>query len=91
MSFTHFISNVQTILRYISGINKPIHNAHYIDTFGLFEGRCVNVIPIQREQYGGTVHLFIGNHTASYDITFISSKITYKVYKCHRDNFVICT
>jgi hypothetical protein len=50
----------------------------------------MNAIPIQREQYGGNVYLFIGNRTASYDITFISLKITYKVYKCHKDNIVIC-
>jgi hypothetical protein len=31
----------------------------------------VNAIPIQREQYDGTIHLFIGSHTSSYDITFI--------------------
>jgi hypothetical protein len=52
MSFIHFIPNVQTILRYISYVNKLIHNAHYIDTFGLLGGKGVNVIPIQREQYG---------------------------------------
>ena len=39
MSFIHFIPNVQTILRYISYVNKLIHNAHYIDTFGLLEGK----------------------------------------------------
>jgi hypothetical protein len=37
-----------------------IHNAHYIDTFGLFEGKGMNAIPIQHEQYMGIVHLFIG-------------------------------
>jgi hypothetical protein len=52
MSFTNFISNVQTILRYTLYINKLIHNAHYIDTFGLLKGKGVNTIPIQREQYG---------------------------------------
>jgi hypothetical protein len=70
---------------------KQYQDTHCIDTFGLFEDRGVNEITIQRQQYGGTVHLFIGNRTTLYDITFISSKITYKVYKCHRDNFVICT
>jgi hypothetical protein len=65
-------------------------SSYYIDTFGLLEGNNENTITIPREQYEGTVHLFIDKHTASYDITFISSKITYKVYKCHRDNIVIC-
>jgi hypothetical protein len=31
----------------------------------------VNTITIQHEQYVGTVHIFISNHTASYDITFV--------------------
>jgi hypothetical protein len=30
------------------------------DTFGLLEGVDERVITIQREQYGATVHLFIG-------------------------------
>jgi hypothetical protein len=33
---------------------------YYIDTFGLLEGVDTRVITIQREQYGATVHLFIG-------------------------------
>jgi hypothetical protein len=33
---------------------------YYIDTFGFFEGVDAKVITIQREQYGSTVHLFIG-------------------------------
>jgi hypothetical protein len=70
---------------------KRYQDTHYIDTFGLLEGKSVNAVTIQREQHGGTVHLFIGNCTTSYDITFIPSNNTYKVYKCHRDNFVICT
>jgi hypothetical protein len=37
-----------------------IHNVYYICTFGLLEGKSTNAIPIQREQYDGTVHLFIG-------------------------------
>jgi hypothetical protein len=37
------------------------------------------------------VHLFISNHTTSYNITFIPSKTTYKVYKFGRDNIVICS
>jgi hypothetical protein len=71
MSFIYFISNVLTTLRYISYITKLIHDAHYIDTFGLLEGKGVNAIPIQREQYMGIVRLFIGDRTTSYDITFM--------------------
>jgi hypothetical protein len=50
-----------------------IHNLHYICTFGLLEDKSVNAISIQREQYMGTVHLFIGSRTDSYDITFMPS------------------
>jgi hypothetical protein len=32
-----------------------------------------NTILIQCEQYGGTVYIFIGDHTTSYDITFMPS------------------
>jgi hypothetical protein len=70
---------------------KQYQYIHCVDTSGLLEGKSVNAVTIQREQYGGIVHLFIGNRTSSYDITFISLKNTYKVYKCHRDNFVIST
>ena len=73
--------NIQTILRYISYINKMTCNSQYIGTFSLLEGTDVNIILIQREQYEGTIHLFIGNLTASYDITFMPLKIIYKVYK----------
>jgi hypothetical protein len=34
-------------------------------TFGFLEGKDVNAVTSQREQYNGTVHLFIGNHTTS--------------------------
>jgi hypothetical protein len=80
MPFFHFVSNVQTY-----------QDTHFIVTFDLLEDKGVNAVIIQREQYEDTVHLFIDNRIASYNITFISSKIMYKVYKCHRDNFVICT
>jgi hypothetical protein len=87
MSFIHFILNVQTILRYISYINNLIRNAYYIDTFDLLESKGVKAIPSQREWYGGTVHLFIGNRTTSYDITFVPSKIIYKVYKMSQGQY----
>jgi hypothetical protein len=40
-------------------LDKEIHNVYYICTFGLLEGKSVNAIPIQHEQYKGIVHLFI--------------------------------
>jgi hypothetical protein len=44
----------------------------YIDTFGLFEGVDVRAITIQREQYGGTVHLFIGTGCSPGKNTFMT-------------------
>jgi hypothetical protein len=44
-------------------MNKYPQYLYYIDTIGLPEGENVSdarVITIQREQYGVTVHLFIG-------------------------------
>ena len=41
--------------------------------FGLFEGVDARAITIQREQYGGTVHLFIGTGRSPSKITFITS------------------
>jgi hypothetical protein len=64
-----------------------------IDTFNLFEGDDARAITIQREQYEGTVHLFIGNRNGSYAITFMPSIITYRVYKMsqgqHRHLYLI--
>jgi hypothetical protein len=58
---THFILHVKTILSYILCIRKLIQNVYYICTFGLLEGKSANTTsPIQREQYGGNVHLFVG-------------------------------
>jgi hypothetical protein len=54
---------------------------HYQSTSSLFEGDDAKAITIQREQYGGTVHLFIGNDKDFCVITFMPSTITYKVYK----------
>jgi hypothetical protein len=58
---------------------KHCQNLYYNDTFGLFEGDDARAITIQREQYEGTVHLFIGNRKGSYAITFMPSTIAYKV------------
>jgi hypothetical protein len=44
----------------MSYVDKVIHNIYYICTFGLLEGERESTIPVQREQYGGTIHLFIG-------------------------------
>jgi hypothetical protein len=42
-------------------------------TFGLKEGKSISVaqkqMPSQREQYGNTVHLFIGTRRSPYEIT----------------------
>jgi hypothetical protein len=73
MPFIYLISNVQVILRYISYINKLTYNSRYIGIFGLLEGKDVNTIPIQRERYGGIVHLFTINRAASYGVTFMPS------------------
>jgi hypothetical protein len=53
----------------------------YIDTFDLFEGDNARAVTIQREQYGGTIHLFIGNSKGLYAITFMPSTITHRIYK----------
>jgi hypothetical protein len=45
--------------------------------FGLFEGVDARVITIQREQYGATVHLFIGTGRSLGKSTFISLTFTY--------------
>jgi hypothetical protein len=39
---------------------KHCQNSYYNNTFSFFEGDDTRAITIQREQYGGTVHLFIG-------------------------------
>jgi hypothetical protein len=48
---------------------------YIIDTFGLTEGENVGdawAITIQREQYGGIVHLFIGTGHSPDEITSMS-------------------
>ena len=51
---------------------------YYRDTFGLFEGVDARVITIQREQYGDTVHLFIGTRRSSDKSTFMPLTFIYK-------------
>jgi hypothetical protein len=50
---------------------------YYIDTFGLLEGVDVRANTIQHEQYGATVHLFIGMGRSPGKITFMSLTFTY--------------
>ena len=50
-------------------------NTYYKCTFGLKEGKSTSVtqkqMPSQREQYGSTVHLFIGTGRSPVEITFM--------------------
>jgi hypothetical protein len=50
---------------------------YYIYTFGLLEGVDVRANTIQHEQYGATVHLFIGTGRSPSKITFMSLTFTY--------------
>jgi hypothetical protein len=52
-----------------------INNINYIDTFGLPKGEDARVITNQREQYGVTVHLFIGTGRSPGKITFMTLNI----------------
>jgi hypothetical protein len=45
---------------------------YYINTFGLFEGEDARTVTIQREQYGGTVHLFIDTRRRPGKNTFVT-------------------
>jgi hypothetical protein len=49
-------------------------------TFGLLEGIDARAITIQHEQYGGTVHLFIGMGRSPSKNTFMTL-----TYSCNRD------
>jgi hypothetical protein len=77
ITITHFVSYVRTMLQSIMYINEVIQTIYYICTFGLFEGDSANTTsPIKREQYRGTIHLFIGeghNPSKSTIITLIST------------------
>jgi hypothetical protein len=50
---------------------------YYMDTFGLLEGVDAREITNQREQYGATVHLFIGTGRSPGKSTFMSLIFTY--------------
>jgi hypothetical protein len=61
-------------------MNKFPKYLYYTDTFGLPEGENVSdarVITIQREQYRGTVYLFIGTGRIPDKITYISMLTNY--------------
>jgi hypothetical protein len=48
-----------------------------MNTFGLFEGVDARAIIIQREQYGDTVHLFIGMERSPSKNTFMTLTCTH--------------
>jgi hypothetical protein len=52
-------------------------NLYYIDTFGLLEDVDAREITNQCEQYGATVHLFIGTGRSPGKSTFMSLIFTY--------------
>jgi hypothetical protein len=66
---------------YFINMNKHQQYSYYIGTFGLPKGERTRidarVIPIQREQYGVTVHLFIGTGRSPDKITFMSLTFIY--------------
>jgi hypothetical protein len=75
---THFTSHIKTILQSILSIIKVTQNVYYIYTFGLFEGKSTNTtFLVQREQYGGTVHLFIGKGHNPNKSTFMTLTSTH--------------
>ena len=63
---------------------KHYRSLYYIDIFGLFEGDDARAITIQHEQYGGTVHLFIGMGHSSCKNTFMTSTYTYNLNTKHQ-------
>jgi hypothetical protein len=58
-------------------------NLYYIDTFGLLKGVDVRDITNQHEQYGATVHLFIGTGRSPGKSTFMSPIFTYDCNTSH--------
>jgi hypothetical protein len=64
---------------------KNYQNLYYNDTFNLFEGDDARAITIQREQYGGIVHLFIGTRRSPSKNTFMTSSYTYNSNKNIKD------
>jgi hypothetical protein len=62
-------------------MDKYSQYLYYIDTFGLPEGeKCksgARAITIQREQYGGTIHLFIDTGRSPDKVTSMSLLTNY--------------
>jgi hypothetical protein len=54
---------------------KHYQSVYYIDTFDLFEGDDARAITIQREQYGGIVHLLIGMGQCPSKNTFMTQHV----------------
>jgi hypothetical protein len=63
---------------------KHYQSLYYIDTFGLFEGEDMRANTIQREQYGGTVDLFIGTGRRPSKNTFMTLTCTHNPNTKHQ-------
>jgi hypothetical protein len=63
---------------------KHYQNLYYNDTFVLFEGDDARTITIQYEQYGGTVHLFIGTGHSPSKNTFMTLTCTHDLNTKHQ-------
>ena len=63
---------------------KHYQSLYYIYTFVLFEGDDARAITIQHEQYGGTVHLFIGMGRSPSKSTLLTSTYTYNPNTKHQ-------
>jgi hypothetical protein len=61
-----------------------LQHLYYIDTFDLIEGANVRASTIQCEQYGGTVHLFIGTGSSLSKNTFITLTCTHNCNISHQ-------
>ena len=63
-------------------MNKCSQYLYFIDTFGSIEGenvRDARAITMQREQYGGTVHLFIDTGRSLWRITIMPFTKVYNI------------
>jgi hypothetical protein len=73
-------SKLFTFFFYFLNMSRCSQYLYFIDTFGLTEGvnvGDVGAITIYREQYGGTVHLFIGTRRSPDKITSMSLLTNY--------------
>jgi hypothetical protein len=79
-------SKLFTFFFYLLNMIRCSQYLYFIDTFGLTEGENVGdarAIKIQREQYEGTVHLFIGTGRSPDKITSMSLLTNYN----HNTNY----